>query len=210
MITQKDVWNKLSDSWVHLRTKPDREVIDFSKKINQGPIIDLGCGDCRNLIPFLQKEIYCVGMDFSKGMIRETKKFLKRRKLNSDLVIGSLNNVPFKGGSFLLMLCIRTLHHLETKELRLRALKEMKRIGIKILTCDWKRWQFRFIWKLIRSFFEGHFADVYVDWNYHGRIYKRFYHLYTKKELEGDLKSAGLKIEKIWYDDGNIWSLVNV
>ena len=86
----------------------------------------------------------------------------------------------------------------------------MKRVGIKILMSEWKRWQPRFIWQLIKSFFFSHFADVYVDWNYHGKIYKRFYHLYTKKELEDDLKEVGLKIEKIWYDGGNIWSSVSV
>ncbi len=210
MITQKDVWNKLSDSWTHLRTKPEKEVVDFSKRINHGPIIDLGCGNCRNLIPFLQKEIYCVGMDFSKGMIRESKSFLKRKKLNARLVVGNLDKIPFKKGTFLLILCIRTLHHLKTRQSRLKALEEMKRVGIKILMSEWKRWQFSFVWKLIKSLFEGHFADIYVDWNYHGRIYKRFYHLYTKRELEGDLKSVRLKIEKMWYDNGNIWSLVNL
>jgi len=210
MISQKEVWDRLSDSWTHLRTKSDSVVTDLSKKINQGPIIDLGCGNCRNLMPFLQKGIYCVGMDFSRGMIRESKRFLGKKKLNAKLVVGNLDNIPFKKGSFLLVLCVRSLHHLETNGLRLKALKEMKRIGIKILMCEWKRWQLRFVWQLTKSFFEGHFADVYVDWDYHGRIYKRFYHLYTKKELEDDLKSVDLKIEKIWYDDGNIWSLVNV
>jgi len=210
MITQKEVWNKLADSWTNLNIKPEKEVIKISKIINSGPIIDIGCGNCRNLLPFLEKNFLCVGMDFSKGMIKEAKKFLNRKRFAAKLVIGNLDNIPFKKGSFLFILCIRTLHHLETRELRLKALEEMRRIGIKILLSEWKRWQLRFIWKLIKSFFEGHFADIYVDWNYHGKIYKRFYHLYTKKELEGDLKKVRLKIEKIWYYNGNIWSLVNI
>jgi len=210
MSDEKEVWNKLADSWTHLHVKPEGEVIKISKIINSGPILDVGCGNCRNLIPFLEKNFFCVGMDFSKGMIREGKKFLNRKKLKTNLVIGSLENIPFKKGSFLLILCVRTLHHLKTRELRIKALEEMKRIGIKILLSEWKRWQFRFFWKLIKSFFEGHFADVYVDWNCHDKIYKRFHHLYTKKELENDLKKVRLKIEKIWCDNGNIWSLVNV
>jgi ubiquinone/menaquinone biosynthesis C-methylase UbiE len=210
MITQREVWENLADSWTHLNVKPEEEVINFSKSINKGPVLDLGCGNCRNSLPFLERKIDCVGLDFSKGMIREAKRFLKKRNLKENLVIGSLEDLPFKKGSFLLVICIRTLHHLETRGFRLKALEEMKRVGIKILMSEWKRWQPRFIWQLIKSFFSGHFADVYVDWNYHGKIYKRFYHLYTKKELEDDLKNAGLKIEKIWYDDGNIWSSVIV
>lgn len=210
MITQKEIWDIIADSWANLNIKPEEEVINFSKTINKGPVLDLGCGYCRNSLPFLKRNIDCVGLDFSKSMVKEAKKFLKKNNSNENLVIGNINELPFKKGSFVLVLCIRTLHHLETKELRLKSFKEMKRVGIKILMSGWKRWQSRFIWQLIKSFFSGHFADVYVDWNYHGKIYKRFYHLYTKKELEDDLKNAGLKIEKIWYDDGNIWSSVNV
>jgi len=207
---QRQVWETLADSWTHYNIKPEEEVIKFSNIINKGPVLDLGCGNCRNSLPFFERNIDCVGIDFSKGMIREAKKLLKKKNFKENLVIGSLDNLPFKKGSFLLIICIRTLHHLETRELRLKALKEMKRIGIKFLMSEWKRWQPRFFLQLIRSFFSGHFADVYVDWNYHGKIYKRFYHLYTKKELEDDLKETGLKIEKIWYDDGNIWCSVSV
>jgi ubiquinone/menaquinone biosynthesis C-methylase UbiE len=203
---QKEVWETLADSWTNLHNKPEKEIIDISKKINKGPILDLGCGNCRNSLPFLERKIDCIGLDFSKGMIREAKKLLKKKKLNENLVIGNLVDIPFKKGSFLFILCIKSLHHLETREKRLKVLKEMKRVGIKILMSEWKRWQSRFFVYLIKSFFTGHFADVYVNWNYHGKIYKRFYHLYTKKELETNLKEAGFKSFKIWDDKrGNIW-----
>jgi ubiquinone/menaquinone biosynthesis C-methylase UbiE len=203
---QKEIWENLADSWTNLHAKPEEEVIDFSKTINKGPVLDLGCGNCRNSLPFLERKINCIGLDFSKGMIEESKKFLKKKNLNENLVIGNLDNLPFKKGSFLSIICIRTLHHLETRDLRLKALKEMKRVCIKILMSEWKRWQVRFTWQLIKSFFSGHFADIYVDWNYHGKIYKRFYHLYTKKELEDYLEEVGFKSFKIWDDKrGNIW-----
>jgi len=209
MSTEREVWEIISDSWTNLRVKPEKEIIDFSKRINSGPILEVGCGNCRNLLPFLKRGLECVGMDFSKGMIREAKKFLKKRNLSTKLIIGRLGNLPFKKGTFLSVICVRTLHHLETRKIRLIALKEMKRVGIKILMSEWKRWQFRFFWKLIKSFFYGHFGDVYVDWNYHGKIYKRFHHLYTKKELEEDLKKVGIKSFKMWNDKkGNIWCSV--
>jgi ubiquinone/menaquinone biosynthesis C-methylase UbiE len=203
---QREIWEILADSWTNLHTKPEEEVIKFSKRINKGPILEVGCGNCRNSLPFLERKIYCVGLDFSKGMIREAKKLLKKNKLKESLVIGNLVDLPFKKGAFLSIICIRTLHHLETRENRLKALKEIKRVGIKFLMSGWKRWQLRFFWNLIKSFFSGHFADIYVDWNYHGKIYKRFYHLYSKKELENDLKEIGFKNFKIWDDKrGNIW-----
>jgi ubiquinone/menaquinone biosynthesis C-methylase UbiE len=203
---QREIWEILADSWTNLHTKPEEEVIKFSKRINKGPILEVGCGNCRNSLPFLERKFYCVGLDFSKGMIREAKKLLKKNKLKESLVIGNLVDLPFKKGTFLSIICIRTLHHLEARENRLKALKEIKRVGIKILMSGWERWQLRFFWNLIKSFFSGHFADIYVDWNYHGKIYKRFYHLYSKKELENDLKEVGFKNFKIWDDKrGNIW-----
>jgi len=206
MPTQREIWNVLADSWTHFHIKPEEEVIYFSKTINKGPILDLGCGNCRNSLPFLERNIGCIGLDFSKGMVREAKKFLKKKKLNESLAVGNLDDLPFKQGSFLSIVCIRTLHHLETREIRLKALKEMKRVGIKILMSEWKRWQLKFVWQLIRSFFSGRFSDIYVNWNYHGKTYKRFYHLYTKKELENDLNEVGFKSFKIWDDKrGNIW-----
>jgi ubiquinone/menaquinone biosynthesis C-methylase UbiE len=210
-MNQKEVWDMLADSWTHLRTKPEEEVIEFSKIINRGPILDLGCGNCRNLVPFLERNIDSIGLDFSKNMIKESKKFLRGKKFKPKLIIGDLTCLPFKKGSFLSVICIRTLHHIETRELRIRTLEEMKRVGIKILVSVWRRWQLRFFLQLIKSFFSKHYADVYVNWKYHGKVYKRFYHLYTKEELEEDLKKVGFKIEKTWKDKkGNIWSLASV
>jgi ubiquinone/menaquinone biosynthesis C-methylase UbiE len=208
-MSEKKVWNTIADSWTHLRTKPEVEVIRFSKTINKGPILDAGCGNCRNLIPFLLSGYYSIGMDFSKGMIREAKKFLKRKNLKSNLVVGDLVQLPFKKNCCSSIICIRSLHHVNTKESRIESLNEMKRVGKKILMSEWKRWQFRFFWKLIFSLFKGKFGDVTVDWNYHGKKIKRFHHLYTKEELEEDLNKAELKIDKIWEDKGNIWCLVN-
>ena len=204
-ITQREVWDVIADSWTNLRVIPDKVVVDFSRRAS-GSVLDVGCGNCRNLVPLLKKGLKCVGMDYSKAMIREAKKFLKRRNLSAMLVVGDICFLPFKKGTFQNILCIRTLHHLETRNLRIKALQEMKRVGKRILITVWKKWQTRFLLKLLTSFFS---SDIYVDWKYHGRIYKRFYHLYTKRELEKDLITANLKIEKIWEDKiGNICSLI--
>lgn len=201
-----NVWDVLADSWANLRTQPEREVINFAQKIKKGPILDIGCGNHRNALPFLKKNLFCIGIDSSKGMIREAKKFLNRRKFRSVLIIGDMCSMPFKNSSFHAVLCLRTLHHVETRKLRQQSLREMSRIGDKIIISVWKRWQRRFIWSLIKSLIRGNFGDIYVNWNYHGNIYKRFYHLYTKKELENDLKEVNLKIEKMWNDEkGNIF-----
>jgi len=201
------IWEVLADSWTHLRTKPEEEVVKLSDIIKNGIVLDVGCGNGRNMIPFLEKGIKCVGIDFSKGMIREAKKFLMKRKLKAQFIIGNMRYLPFKLNTFSAVLLIRTLHHGETKIERIQTLKEVKRVGRTILISVWKKWQKRFFWKLLKNFFR---SDVYVEWNYHGKIYRRFYHLYTKRELEKELESVGINNFKIWEDGkGNIWVRVS-
>ncbi|MDI6826031.1 MAG: class I SAM-dependent methyltransferase [Candidatus Aenigmarchaeota archaeon] len=206
-MSQREVWETIADSWTNVRTRPEEEVIKFSKKINVGPILDVGCGNCRNLLPFLEKGLKCVGFDFSRSMIKESKKFLKKRNFNANLVVADMKSLPFKPRVFPGVILVRALPHLKTKEDRIECLNEIKRVGFKIIISCWYKWDIKIFWTLLKHFFS---SDVYVDWNYHGKIYKRFHHLYTKKELEDDLKEVGLKIEKIWYKGGNVWSLVSV
>ena len=208
----QQVWDKLADSWTNLRVRPWEEVLEFSKSIDRGFVIDIGCGNCRNLVPFIKNNVDCIGIDFSKGMIKQAKLFLKRRELKTNLVIGEFTNIPFKSESIPTIICNAVLHDVYLKEDRTDSLKEMERISknnCKILLSVWNRYQKRFILPLIRSFFSGHYADIWVNWNYHGKIYKRFYHLYTQNELKKAVESVGLKVKKLWNDNRNIWILVN-
>jgi len=202
-MNQREIWDIVADSWTNLRVKPIKEVVDFSKKINSGPILDVGCGNGRNSIPFLKKKLKCIELDYSKGMIREAKKFLKRRGFKPNFVVANVTNLPFKSKMFAAVIYVRSLPHVETKKERLQALNEIKRMGKKIIISCWYKWDRKLFWVVLKHLFS---SDVYVDWNYHGKIYKRFHHLYTKKELEQDLKEVGFKKFKIWDDKrGNIW-----
>jgi len=208
MLTEKDVWETIADSWTNLRVKPDIEIIKFSKKVKSGPILDIGCGNGRNSLPFHEKKIKCIELDFSRSMIRESKKFLKRRGFHTNFVVASVTNLPFRSKVFSTVIFVRVLPHVKTREKRLKSLNEIKRVGKTIIMSCWYKWDRKIFWVVLKHLFS---SDVYVDWNYHGKIYKRFHHLYTKKELEQDLKEIRLNIEKIWDDNrGNIWSLVNI
>ena len=194
----RKVYDIIADSWTNLRNKPEKEVVEFAKN-KKGLILDLGCGNCRQSIPFLENNCRCVGVDFSSSMIKQAKKFLEKKKFKMDFVLANVYELPFKKNSFDYSIYIRTFSNLPTKEMRLKSLKELKRICKKdILFSVWK----------------GDSEDKYVNWNYYGKKLKRFYHLYTMEELKSDLKSAKIKPKKISYDSkrkygtdkvGNIW-----
>ena len=67
MTTQREVWEILSDSWTHLHVKPEEEVVNFSKIINKGPILDLGCGNCRTHYHFLREKLIVWVLTFQKA-----------------------------------------------------------------------------------------------------------------------------------------------
>ena len=176
----REIYDTIADSWTNLRVRPEKFVKDFAEKTNEGPLLDLATGNGRNLIPFLSKNIDCIGIDFSKNMIKEAKKFLEKKKMKSNFVIADITKLPFKEKTFRTVLAVAIIHHLETRGKRLEALKEIKRVSenSNVLISVWKD--------------ETTAPDEYKIWKYHGKEYKRYYHFYTSEELNKDLAEVGI------------------
>jgi len=206
----RKTWSTIADSWTHLRTRPLPEVIDFCGSIQKkGLVLDIGCGNCRNLLPFLERKFHCIGFDFSKSMIREAKIFLKRRGFSSSLLIADFTNLPFKDKVFDYVLFTRALHHIPTRKSRIENLKEVSRTVKErgqILITVWRRYYPRFLTDVFSNLFEKkfEFGDTWKKWTYRGTVYKRFYHLYSEKEFESEIKESNLKIKSIFKDNGNL------
>src|SRR3972149_787588 len=93
----KSVYNTIADVWVHLKAKPLEEVTEFCNSIRKkGLVLDIGCSNCRNLVPFLERKFPCIALDFSKNMIEKAKEFLLEKKLQARFVIADINNLPFE------------------------------------------------------------------------------------------------------------------
>jgi len=203
----KKIYNKIADVWIHLKARPLEEVMDFSSLIKKaGLVLDIGCSNCRNLIPFLERGFPCIGLDFSENMVREAKKFLEKKKLSTNLIIADISSLPFKDNIIDFIICTRVLHHLPTKALRSSSLAEIKRVAKgEILISVYRRYYPRFLFDLFSNLSEKkfEFGDTYKKWTYHGNVYKRFFHLFSLKEFEKELKNSGLKIRSIFKNNGN-------
>ena len=89
-------------------------------------ILDVGCGNARDILIFRKKDAICVGIDFSEGMIREGKKDIYGVGLeNIELLIGSGTRLPFKSEIFDKVGCSEVIEHLPNYE---KAIAEMKRV----------------------------------------------------------------------------------
>jgi len=202
MKNQEKIWDELAWRWNNFRNKPEKIVNYFKDKYtnNAGRIIDLGCGNCRNLIPF--HNFICYGIDFSEKMLDKAKILCIKHSLDIKLHKAELTNLLFKDNFFDYALMLTSLHHLETKEKRAKALNELYRVlrkdGRALITV-WNKWQLKFLFKKKNS---------YVEWKSKDKIRYRYYYLFNYFELKNLLKKCKFNILESWIVKGNIVFIV--
>jgi len=188
MENQREVWDVLAEGWYHFRQRPfPPTVINLSSEWEKGKILDVGCGNCRNLVPFAQQGFDCYGIDFSKEMLKSAQRLLDKNKVKAKLKLGRAEKLPFSSESFDYCLSIAVLHHLKEKE-REAALKEIKRVlkkNGKALITVWNKLQWRFVLGK---------KEQYIPWRKKEKTYWRYYYFFTYWELKKLLEKSGFKI----------------
>lgn len=168
--------------------------------------LDLGCGNGRFIELFKEQNIEYFGVDNSERLIKIAK---ERYPQETFQTVDALN-LPFPDNFFDKVLCVAVLHHIPSDEYRIRFLSEAKRVlkpgGALILTV-WHLWQKKSAWGfLLRNIFlklagksKLDFFDVFVPWkNSQGEIRaQRYFHCFTRKELQKLAENVGLKIRKV-------------
>ena len=189
--SQQEIWDSIADGWSPFRQKPVPEIASALKKYAEnwhgGKILEVGCGNCRNLLLFSYNNFECYGIDFSKKMLEMSEQYCRKHDLDVKLKYGLATEITFPDKSFDYVLSISMLHHLNTLD-REKAIQEIKRIlklnGRAIITV-WNRLQKRFILKK---------KDIFIPWHKREKTYERYYHLFTGWELSRMLKKVGFKI----------------
>lgn len=184
------IYNEIAPCWNVYRKKPFPEVNEIAKEWRKkkfGSVLDIGCGTGRHSILLCKMGFNVVGVDFSKEMIKLAKKNAKKQNLNIKFIVADIRYLPFKGKRFNCCLAIAVIHHL--KKQRKKALKEIARVARnQVLISIWNKSQSRFIFSK---------KDVFIPWKYKGKVYQRYYHLFTKKEIV-DLIKSQLEIIRVF------------
>jgi len=186
---QEKIWNNIAKAWNKYVVKKIPIVEDFLQN-KSGKIIDLGCGDGRNMIPNPNIEYYSV--DFSEESLKHAKQRAKKEKINCKLFKSKINKLPkeFKDNMFDAGLFIASLHCLETLRKREDTLKEFYRIlkpNAQALITTWNSEDKRF--KSVNNH-----GDIYMSWRDKGIPHMRYYYLFKKQELLNLIKQTGFKI----------------
>jgi len=196
----KSDYNLIAEDFSRTRWNMWAEYDFFRDYIKGGDsVLDAGCGNGRLLELLKDKNINYIGVDVSDKLIELAK---KRYPENRFLVADNLN-LPFPDSNFDKAFSIAVLHHIPSAELRKKALLELKRVlkpgGILILTV----WDIRHkkalpsalkycLLKLIGKS-KLDFRDAFVPW---ADKVEKYYHFFTKKELQFLVEKNGFKIIK--------------
>ena len=156
--------------------------------LKKGKILEVGCGNARNLVQFAKLNFECHGIDFSVKMLNNAEKLCKKHNVKINLKEADITNLQFKENYFDYILHISSLHHLNSEEKITKALDQAYKVlnsnGLMLLTV-WNKLQLKFILKP---------KDLYIPWKKNNKEYNRFYHLFDFFELKKLIKNTNFKI----------------
>lgn len=206
----RDDYDAISDHFSHTRLNQWYEVNYLVEQyIKPGQyVLDLGCGNGR--VADLVNEIKAnyIGLDVSEKLIA----IARGLHPGNEFVVGNMLATPFNDGTFDNVLMIASLHHIPSKEKRLQALLEAKRItkqhGFIIMT-NWNLHQWRFSMRRWKNNVKTLFDRGATDWNdmqipwydqKQNLIAMRYYHAFTPAEMKRLIKNAGLTLQDQYYE----------
>ncbi len=200
------VYDAIARGFDHTRGRPWPEV----ELVRKSPVLDLGCGNGRHAAYLEKRGFEVVCADISWGMLSVAGRRFKGEKVQCDAA-----HLPFRDRSFSTVLYLATLHHLPSRELRLRSLKEVRRVlkedGEAIISV-WALFQPRFFKKLPKIILDSvrgkELGDLYIPWRTRKKTYQRYYHLFTRRELINLVREAGFSDTNIRYYKRNFRSRV--
>jgi len=179
-MSQKEVWNAVSDKWAEYRDKEIPEVQDFLKTHKKGKILDLACGSGRN---FCKVDGKLFAVDFSENMLKKAKEKAKKYEIDCECLAAECTSLPIKDNFFDSAIFIAALHCIEGEQRRKKSLQELFRV------LKPKAEAMVSVWNLDDSR-----GDKIIPWKLDGVEHKRYYYFYDKEELSDLLKDVGFEI----------------
>jgi ubiquinone/menaquinone biosynthesis C-methylase UbiE len=194
----KEDYNSIANEFSATRREIWEELKFLFEGLRGGErVLDLGCGNGRWYKVFKEKKVDYFGIDNSEKLIEIAKENFPEAKF----FVGDALSLPFPENFFDRVYSIAFLHQVPSENFRCQVLKEAKRVlrsgGILILTC-WKIHRLREIlifskYTLLKLIGKSKldFKDIFVPW---AKKALRYYHCFSKKELENLVKKVGFEI----------------
>ncbi|KAM9318922.1 putative tRNA methyltransferase 9B isoform 1-T2 [Pholidichthys leucotaenia] len=146
------VYDKIAPYFNDSRYKAWPKVRQFLLDLQPGSIVaDIGCGNGKYL--HINKEVFKMGCDVCRPLVD----FAWSKGHEVQMCDGL--HLPYRDSCFDAVLSIAVIHHLSTKERRIRAIKEMARtlrVGGHIMI---------YVWAMEQKYRKFEKQDIFVPWN---------------------------------------------
>ncbi len=198
----QNVYDSIAKDFSKTRHIPWEELSVFIPYLpDGGKILDLGCGNGRLLkvIQLAGKKYEYLGVDFSDKLLEQARQLFPDEHFEQ----ADMARLNFPENSFDVICLIASFHHLDNKKEREDLLNNIYRWlkpgGVLFMT-NWNLLQpkyFKYIVKNIKhKKVWNDFFIPYTPTHGYGRHW-RYYHHFTKSELQSLLLKAGFKLEPL-------------
>jgi ubiquinone/menaquinone biosynthesis C-methylase UbiE len=179
----------IAPAWYNFRhhTIFKAELDALACRWKRGKLLNLGCGHGADFLPF-KNDFELYGVDYSKGMLEQAKRFAHKHGFNASLTQADLRALPYANNSFEQSIAVATYHHIKGHSAQLKALSELYRIlkpGGEAFITVWNRCQRRFWFKE---------KEILLPFKVGDKSIERYYYLFTFGELEKLAHQAGFNI----------------
>jgi ubiquinone/menaquinone biosynthesis C-methylase UbiE len=195
----KEDYSASAEEFDERRQTPWKEFKLFLKYIkNNDKVSDIGCGNGR-FLDFLKnkRKINYTGVDITKNLIDIAKK-----RYAGTFLVANAFDTGLKDNQFDTTVSIATLHHIPSKSLREKTIKEMHRITKKegfFIISVWNLYRKKFIKYFLRSLiksiisgFSKNPKDLFIPWGSKKTL--RYFYALSTKEMTKLIKSNGFEI----------------
>lgn len=203
----RKTYNKIAKEFSETRNQLWPEINSFSDYIKKNQkILDLGCGNGRLIELIDNYQVDYLGVDYSKELIKEARK----KHPNYSFKIADAVNLPFNKNDFDLIFSIAVIHHIPTKTLRIKMVREINRVlkpGGKIIISTWNLNQPKYIGEIKKSQpkdLELEERGWLKPWG-KDKKYFRYYYAFAKEEFINLFKEVGLRIQESKFSKYNYW-----
>lgn len=118
--------------------------LNQEKKIEKGmKVLEIGCGDGGNLLPFYKQGCRVTGVDLSEGRIVDAQSFFEKHHAEGEFIAADICSIEGLDRCYDIVLCHDVIEHIEDKELFLRkAMGFLKQDGVLFMV--FPAWQMPF------------------------------------------------------------------
>lgn len=184
-----------------------------------GYTCDLGCANGRNFELFSSFSDRLIGIDTSLELLKIAKNRINHLNSNiyksiPQLILGDIRFIPIRPNAIHNMFSIATIHHIELRSDRKEILSQIHKIlkfnGYCCFSL-WRKFQKKYRYYFISDWFKrlfnrsykskqiekrlNNFGDKFVSWrnSIDQEIYHRFYHFFSRREVNDLIKEFKVK-----------------